>query len=140
MAVRQISEMVRDKRPITVFEETLVRDVCQRMCDQRVGAVLVTDEKHRLVGVFTGRDAVTRVLANGLDPNSTPVRNVMSPDPVTLSSGKSAIEALRVMRDGGFRHLPVVDGVRIVSLISRGDFRGIEQARLDEETGLWERI
>jgi predicted transcriptional regulator len=42
------------------------------------------------------------------------------------------------MQDGGYRHLPVVDNGRVVGIVSRGDFRGLEQARLDEETGLWE--
>jgi hypothetical protein len=44
------------------------------------------------------------------------------------------------MQDAGFRHLPVVAGGKVVGVISRGDFRGLEQARLDDETGLWERI
>ena len=50
------------------------------------------------------------------------------------------IDALRLMRDGGFRHVPVVDNGTLVGVVSRGDFRGLEQDRLDEETGLWERI
>jgi CBS domain-containing protein len=52
----------------------------------------------------------------------------------------TSIEALRLMNDGGFRHIPVVaDGV-VVGIVSRGDFRGLELDRLDEETGIWERI
>jgi CBS domain-containing protein len=52
----------------------------------------------------------------------------------------SAIEALRLMSDGGFRHVPVVADGKVVGVVSHGDFRGLETARLDEETGLWERI
>ena len=66
--------------------------------------------------------------------------SVMTSSPVTLTPDQSAIDALRVMQDGGFRHLPVVKDGRIVSVISRGDFRGLEVARLNEETDLWERI
>ena len=57
-----------------------------------------------------------------------------------MAPGSTAIEALRLMRDGGYRHLPVVEGERIVGVVSRGDFRGLERDRLDEETGIWERI
>ncbi|HWA81648.1 MAG TPA: CBS domain-containing protein [Acetobacteraceae bacterium] len=57
-----------------------------------------------------------------------------------MPPGSTAIDALRLMQDGGFRHMPVVaDGV-VVGIVSRGDFRGLELDRLDEETGIWERI
>jgi len=52
----------------------------------------------------------------------------------------TAIEALRLMHDGGFRHVPVVEQDVVIGVVSRGDFRGLEHDRLDEETGLWERI
>ena len=44
------------------------------------------------------------------------------------------------MQDGGFRHIPITDGGRVIGIVSKGDFRGLEQARLDEETELWERV
>jgi CBS domain-containing protein len=110
------------------------------MRDRGVGAVLVTRSGGRLVGILTGRDAVSRVLAEGRDASLTKLGEVMTEKPDTMAPGKTAIEALRLMRDGGFRHLPIVEGHRLVGILSRGDFRGLEQARLDEETGLWERI
>jgi CBS domain-containing protein len=64
----------------------------------------------------------------------------MSPDPDTVSSDTTAIDALRLMQDGDYRHLPVVDGGRVLGLVSRRDFHGVEKARLDDETILWERI
>jgi CBS domain-containing protein len=94
----------------------------------------------RLLGIFTGRDAV-RVLAEAKDPVQTALRDVMTRDPDTLPPGKTAIDALRLMQDGGFRHVPVVTETReLVGVVSRHDFRGLEQDRLDEETGYWERI
>ena len=57
-----------------------------------------------------------------------------------MSPGKSAIDALRLMQDGGCRHIPVVEQGKIIGVVSKGDFRGIEQDELDEETGIWERI
>jgi CBS domain-containing protein len=94
----------------------------------------------RLVGIFTGRDAVGRVLAEGKNSATTTLAEVMTRNPDTIPPRQTAIEALRAMQDGGYRHLPVIDDGKVVGVISRGDFRGLEQDRLDEETGLWERI
>jgi CBS domain-containing protein len=117
-----------------------VKEAAECMRDRRVGAVLVTEGDCRLVGIFTGRDAVCRVLAEGRDPAETTLAEVMTPSPDTIPPGRHAIEALRLMQDARFRHLPIVDGERVVGIVSRGDFRGAEMDRLDEETGLWERI
>ena len=110
------------------------------MHERRIGAVLVTDEQERLLGIFTGRDAV-RVLAEARNPAQVVLQDVMTRNPATLPPEKTAIEALRLMQDGGFRHVPVVreDGT-LVGIVSRFDFQGLEQDRLDQETGYWERI
>jgi CBS domain-containing protein len=110
------------------------------MRDRRVGAVLVTDAKDQLMGIFTGRDAVARVLAEGKNAATVMLAEVMTAKPQTIAPGKNAIEALRLMQDGGYRHLPVIDQGKIVGIVSKGDFLGVEQGRLDEETGIWERI
>ncbi len=139
MTNRQMSEILRNQKPLTLPPEASVQEACRHMHARRVGAVLVTDAKGTLRGIFTGRDAV-RVLAGARDPAATALRQVMTRDPVTLPPGRTAIEALRLMHDGGFRHVPVVQDGAVVGVVSRGDFRGLEQDRLDEETGLWERI
>jgi CBS domain-containing protein len=110
------------------------------MRDARVGAVLVIDKNGSLVGIFTGRDAVARVAAMGKDSATTRLREVMTPEPHALAPNKTAIDALRLMEERGFRHVPVVDNGRLLGVVSRGDFRGREQDRLEEETLLWERI
>lgn len=133
-------EIVRNQNPVTLPATSSVKHACRRMKERGVGAVLVTGRDHRLVGIFTGRDAVCRVLAEGKDAAHTNLSEVMTADPETLSPGRSAIEALRMMQDGGFRHVPIVADGKIVGVASRGDFRGAEQDRLDEETGFWERI
>jgi len=112
----------------------------REMRNRRIGAVLVTDPEGRLLGIFTGRDAVCRMLAECRDPAGTRLGEVMTRNPETIGPKTTAIEALRLMRDCGFRHLPVVEGERLLGIVSRGDFEGLEQARLDEETGLWERL
>jgi len=110
------------------------------MRDRRIGAVLIIEADRRLVGIFTGRDAVHRVLAEGKNAARTTLAEVMTRDPDTMPPGNTAIEALRRMEDGRFRHLPIVDDGKVVGIVSRFDFSGIELDRLDEETGLWERI
>lgn len=138
--MRRMSEILRDQKPLTLSRRTTVKHACQAMRDRRVGAVLVTDRENRLVGIFTGRDAVCRMLAEGKDPATTTLGEVMTADPCTMPPTATAIEALRLMQDGGYRHVPVVAGGKVVGVVSHGDFRGLETARLDEETGLWERI
>jgi len=140
MPTQRMSEIVRYRDPLTLPPHTTVQDACQRMRDRRVGAVLVTNGDRRLVGIFTGRDAISRVLAEGRSPAGTRLSEVMTPDPNTMATNGTAIDALRLMQDGGFRHVPVLDEGRVAGVVSHGDFRGLEQARLDEETGLWERI
>ncbi len=140
MEQRHLIDIVHDRHPLVLPPATTVQEACRCMQKQKVGAVLVAEGGDRLVGIFTGRDAVGRVLAAGRDPVKTKVADVMTPKPDTLPPGKMAIEALRLMSDGGYRHIPVVEKGKLVGVISRGDFRAAEEARLDEETGLWQRI
>lgn len=140
MAQRSMAEIVRDQNPLVMPPSATVQEACRRMRDRRVGAVIVADSDRRLKGIFTGRDAVCRVLAEGLDPARTDLAAVMTPKPDAMPAGGTAIAALRLMQDGGFRHVPVIEDGCVVGIVSRFDFRGLEQARLDEETGLWERI
>ena len=70
----------------------------------------------------------------------TTLAQAMTPSPVTITPGSRAIDALRTMSNGGFRHLPVVEDERIWGIVSRGDFKGMEIDRLDEEDHLWERV
>ena len=138
--MREVSDIVKNQHPVTLPPGATVREACQCMRDRRVGAVLVTEADRRLLGIFTGRDAVHRVLAEGKSAARTKLAGVMTRDVDTVPPGKTAIEALRLMDDGRYRHVPIVDGGKVVGIVSRFDFNGIELDRLDEETGLWERI
>ena len=138
--MREVSDIVKNQHPVTLPPGATVREACQCMRDRRVGAVLVTEADRRLLGIFTGRDAVHRVLAEGKSAARTKLAGVMTRDVDTVPPGKTAIEALRLMDDGRYRHVPIADGGKVVGIVSRFDFNGIELDRLDEETGLWERI
>jgi CBS domain-containing protein len=138
--MRQLSDIVRNQNPLTLPSSATVKQACQSMSDRHLGAVLVTEKHGRLIGIFTGRDAVCRVLAAGKSPAKTRLGDVMTASPVTMSPERTVIEALRLMWDGGFRHVPVVADDKLVGVVSRGDFKGLEHGRLEEERDLWERL
>lgn len=138
--MRKLQDIAWEQQPVMLPPEATVIEACRAMRDRRVGSVVVTDVDARLKGIFTGRDAVCRVLAVGKDAATTMLRDVMTADPATLSPDRSAVEALRLMWDGGFRHLPVVKAGRVVGVISRGDFKGYEHHQHDEERDLWEHM
>lgn len=138
MPNRKLNEIIRRQDPASLPVTATVQQACRMMRERRIGAILVTDLNGRLAGLFTGRDAVGRVVAEALDPATTTLAPVMTGQPDTLKPDARAIDALRMMQDGGYRHLPILDGHTIVGIVSHGDFSGLEQARLDEETGFWE--
>jgi CBS domain-containing protein len=139
MTNRSIAIIVKDQHPIVLRDDDSVQLACQRMWKRRAGAVLVTDRKGALCGIFTGRDAV-RVMGEAKDPAATPLGAAMTADPQTIGPESTAIDALRLMSDCGFRHLPVTKDGKVVGIVSRGDFKGLELDRLEDETSLWERI
>ena len=138
MQHRHMGELVR-RNPVTLAATASVQEACRLMHQHRIGAVLVVDAAGRLEGIFTGRDAV-RLLAEGRSPAHTHLHAVMTREPCCMGPGHVAMDALRLMHDGGFRHVPVVHEGRLVGIVSRGDFRAQEHSRLDEETGIWERL
>lgn len=140
MTHRHMHEIITRRHPVTQPPDATVFEACRAMRNHRIGAVLVTDPEGRLLGIFTGRDAICRMLAEGRDPRSTRLREVMTPNPDCMAPHHSAIEALRLMRDGGYRHMPVVQGEQVVGMVSRGDFHSDERARLEAESDLWERL
>lgn len=139
MSVRHMSDVMRHRRPVTLPGSATVQHACQRMRDESVGAVMVLSEAGALEGIFTGRDAV-RLLAEGRNAAHTRLEQVMTRNPATMAPHHGALDALRLMHDGGFRHVPVTQEGRVVGIVSRGDFRAIEHAVFDEQTGLWERL
>ena len=138
MTNRSLQYIVKDQEPLTRGPKASLQEACQDMWTRRVGAVMVVDDG-RLVGIFTGRDAV-HALSRGFDPRHTLLATAMTPAPDTIPPEATAIDALRRMRDCGYRHLPIVDRGRIVGIVSRGDFQGLELDRLEGEDALWERI
>jgi CBS domain-containing protein len=104
---------------------------------RHVGAVLVTDPTGLLLGIFTGRDAV-HFLSHGKDATEIRLSDAMTRHPICLPPEGNAMDALHMMADGGFRHLPVVRDGKVMGIVSRYDFRAKEYGQLDKETGFFE--
>ena len=138
--MRKLGSMTNQQTPLTLSPAATVQDACAQMRERRAGSVLVTDENRALVGIFTATDAVHRVLAERKDPATGTLGDVMTPNPVTISPDKPAIEALRLMWDGGFHHVPLTRAGEVVGIVARGDFNGEEHQRLAAERYLWEHI
>ena len=138
-ANREVGSMVKNQKPLVLAADETVQRACQFMSESKCGSVLVVDKMRHPTGIFTGRDAV-RLLANATDAAETHLGLAMTQNPVTITPDCHAIDALRSMSEGGFRHLPVVENGRVCGVVSRNDFTGIEIDRLDEEEHLSECI
>ena len=120
MPNRPLREIVRKQRVVKATEHTTVSEAARLMKEAGVGALLVL-RKERLVGIFTERDVLIRVVAEGRDPVHTRLSDVMTHDPDTLPPEKPFGHALILMREHGYRHVPVVDHGRPVGVVSMRD-------------------
>jgi len=112
-----IKNLMERKKFLTASPETTVSNAAKSMASKNVGAVLVVQDE-RLVGIFSERDVVFRVIAKGLDAKTTLLSEVMTADPKTLEPGKSYGHALLLMQENGFRHVPVVEDGKPIGIIS----------------------
>ena len=128
-----IEDLMATKLVIVSPKQT-VREAAAQMDRNGVGAVLVVDEEEgssRLVGLFSERDLLHDVVVEGLDPAATPVAAVMTKDPVTVDPDTHVRRCAELIRENGFRHLPVVREGKPVGILSTRDFqehvvRGLE--------------
>jgi CBS domain-containing protein len=104
----------------TVTPADKVSAAVRKMAQLEIGALPVI-ENGKPVGIFSERDVLIRIVDQGIDPDTTPVANVMTPSPKSITSSQDVREAMRLMSKGRFRHLPVVDGDALVGLISMRD-------------------
>jgi CBS domain-containing protein len=117
MYAARVKEVMDKRRRLVAPPNTSVARAAKLMADKNVGAIMVVEEK-RLVGIFTERDAVFRVVAQGLDPRATRLDEVMTRKPCTVSPDESFGRALLLMHEGGFRHVPVVKDGEPVGIVS----------------------
>ena len=143
MSTATLRDMLRGQQLLFVTPTTTVHTAVCRMADRNVAAVLVLDNG-KLWGIFTERDLLRRVVAQGRDPAETPIVDVMSTEIVSIGASRTAFEAYRLMHEFDVRHVVVDDldgsdgiGYGIVSL---RDFRFGELRNYDKELDFEERV
>ena len=117
MFYQTVRTLLDPRKLILVPGSMTVREAAKLMKSKRYGAVLVT-EGDELLGIFTERDAIFRVIAVGLDPETTPLADVMTKEPKTIAPDKTFGHAMLMMHEGGFRHVPVVEDGKLVGMVS----------------------
>ena len=122
---KQIAELIEGRPLIHVEPSENVREAARQMTKQNIGAVAVVDSG-KLVGIFSERDVMSRVVAPGLNPEDTPVAKVMTRDLVVGAPGEDVEKALQKMSVVGCRHLPVVKDGELVGMISIRDLLEVD--------------
>jgi CBS domain-containing protein len=144
MTRKIVPDVVRNQSLLKLPASASVREAVRQMAERHIGAALVVKREapggETLEGIFTERDLLNRVVARNLDIDRTTLAEVMTRNPATIRSDSTALAALRRMHDGGFRHLPVVDGSRLVAIVSLRDFFGAEFQELEREVEFQEKL
>jgi CBS domain-containing protein len=120
---RPVRSIIEDQRPVTADASMTVAAASRLMKSRRIGAILVIDDG-RLAGIFTERDALFRVIAEGRSPDTTKLGEVMTVNPRTISPDRPFGHALHLMYEGEFRHVPVVENGRPLGMVSARDALG----------------
>ena len=132
MPNRPITALIAEQKLSVATPGSTVSEACALMKANNVGAIPVV-EKGRLCGIFTERDAVYRVIAQDLDPHATRLDEVMTLRPQTIAPDRPFGHALHLMYEGGFRHVPVVSGGKLVGMLSARDALGADLAQFESD-------
>jgi CBS domain-containing protein len=117
MFSQRVKEVMEAKKLLTAPPDASVSEAARLMARKNAGAVLVVDSG-RLVGIFTERDAVFRVMAKGRDAEATKLAEVMTKEPKTVAPDKTFGFALLMMQQNGFRHVPVIENGKPIGIVS----------------------
>ncbi len=120
---------ISDRPPTTVSPSDTVCEAVQTIIDHGVGAAVVIGDDGGIVGIFTERDVMTRVVAKRRDPEAVRVEEVMTTRPATMTLGASLEDALEYMVGHDFRHLPIIEKGRPVAVAS---VRRVLKYKLDQ--------
>ncbi|HYB12718.1 MAG TPA: CBS domain-containing protein [Myxococcota bacterium] len=130
--MHSIRSLIRPHRLVTAPPTATVMEVAQLMARARIGAIPIV-ENERIVGIFSERDLMTRVIVEGRDPSSTCVTVAMTREVMTATPHDTRSECLEKMQHAGFRHLPVLDEGRLMAMLSMRDLLRDEIAEQHEE-------
>lgn len=126
MPNRPISQVIQGRPFICLPRETPASMAAGLMKSMHQDAVIVVDEE-RITGLCTERDFVIKLIAEGLSPDRTVLSQIMTPCPETITADRPLVHALHAMLDGGYRHMPVVDGSdHPIGMVSARDALALE--------------
>lgn len=125
--MKQIAELIEGQTLTVLDSGDKVREAARRMAERNIGAAAVVDEG-KLTGIFSERDLMSRVVAQGLNPDSTTVGDVMTRELVVIDPHADIDAALETMHSIGSRHLPVVDDGKLVGMLSIRDLLEVDDA------------
>ncbi len=106
---------------VSMRPTSTIADVMMRFVERGIGAILVEDALGQVLGIVSERDIVHALAVHGAATLGMTAGQLMTARPVTAAPGLSVAKAMRIMTDGRFRHLPVVDGGKVVGIVSIGD-------------------
>jgi CBS domain-containing protein len=129
----KVSEIMT-KATVTDAADDSLSEAAARMWNAQTGSLLVMEGEH-LLGIVTERD-VLRAIANGMDPHQVPVKDLMRTDVITVGPQTTLKEAAKLMATKWIRHLPVVEGTRVVGIMSQRDLVGVLAEALHEPEAL----
>ena len=116
-----------------IGENDTITDAAKRLADLDVGAMPICGEDERLKGMLTDRDIAVKVVAQGKDPNTTKAGELAEGKPVTIGADDSVDEALRTMSSHKVRRLPVIDGHKLIGIVSQADLaRNIDEEKVGD--------
>jgi len=128
-----VRELVKDRRLYSMDANRTVLEAARYMMEYNIGAVPVL-RNGSLVGMLSERDIMNRVVAIGRTPGTTAVSEVMTANPRIVSADETIEECLFIMREFGFRHLPIVDGSELKGLVSLRDVLMHQAAEIERRT------
>lgn len=128
----EIRHIFENRELFYVTPDKSLFDAACYMAERNVGAVCVL-ESDRLIGILSERDVMTRVVARGLDPKATRVRDVMTENPIVVDARESYENCIRMMKAANFRHLPVINEDKLLGLVSLRDLLQVDISEKDDE-------
>lgn len=129
---KKVSDLLRTGGAVVYLApDASVAEAANKMSRHNIGSVLVMERGHELVGIFTERDLLKRVVVPSLDPNTTPISQVMSGDVIVVTADTPVGDVLKLMNDCHCRHIPVAAGDRLLGVISLRDLLRYENDAKD---------
>lgn len=120
--MKHVRDILKTKGSVvySVTPETMVYNAIEQMCERNIGGLLIV-QNEKLVGIFTERDYARKLILKGKSSKDTPIKELMTPNPFTVTPDSSIEECMQLMAGKHIRHLPVAEGDKLIGMISIGD-------------------